>query len=56
MSFFMTGIEELSPKAYKEMDAANDYVSLDVDPFPVEPQRRTQPWHHCYCSRAKNSA
>lgn len=39
----MMGTEELRPKAYKEMDAANDYVSLDVDPFPVEPQRRTQP-------------
>lgn len=43
MSFFMTGIEELSPKAYKEMRAANDYVELGYGSFPVEPQRRTQP-------------
>lgn len=37
----MTGNEGLSPKAYKEMDVANDHVSSDVDPSAGEPQRRS---------------
>ena len=32
---------------FKELDAANDQVGMDVNPSTVKPEVRTQPWQNC---------
>ena len=51
----MTGAEGLSPKAYKEMDVANDHVSSDVD-FAQVSLKGEATWQRCCCTLAKDSA
>jgi len=36
--------EALGPTVHKNMNAANNHMSLKADPVPVKPQMRAQPW------------
>lgn len=35
----------LSPETCKEPDVTNDHMIVELDPSPVEPQMRLQPWN-----------
>lgn len=41
--------EAFSTPLCKEMNAANDHVSKDMDPSPVKLQMRSQPWQYLHC-------
>lgn len=47
---FPQDTEAFSPTVCKELNVANNHVSLEIDPSPVKLQIRPQPWQYLDCS------